>query len=58
MKNTCTPEAGLYGWMDEWEKEKWKAKKQMHIPGIPQALCKPKPQDEHRFLTEENKTQR
>lgn len=29
-----------------------------HSKGNPQALCKPKPQDDHRFLTEENKTQR
>ncbi len=57
MKNTCTPEAGLYEWMDERRKNE-KPKADAHSRGKPQALCKRKPQDEHRFLTEENKTQK
>lgn len=48
------------GWMDGWMRE-GEMKSQTadaHSKGNPQALCKPKPQDDHRFLTEENKTQR
>jgi len=44
------------GWMREGKMKSQKA--DAHSKGKPQALCKPKPQDEHRFLTEENKTQR